>query len=189
MFMKDFTRLAPAVAPVLPAATSGMAAGTLVETAEGWRPVESLRMGDKLQTLDGGLARVIGLTRSVIPDGRLMHVPGGHLGTCEDLWLAPFQHVLVDTLGDARYPDAASVLVPAMAFEGTLGRLRPRAGKAEVITPLFAEEEVVWANSGALVWCPGLAQDPGDLPASAFFTRLSTAEARAWLSSRVCCGV
>ncbi len=189
MFMKDFTRLAPVATPVLPQATSGLAAGTLVETADGWRRVETLRMGDKLQTLDGGLARVVGLARQVVADGRLMHVPGGHLGTCEDLWLAPFQHVLIDTLGDARLPDAAAVLVPATAFEGTLGRLRPRPGKAEVFTPVFAEEEVVWANSGALVWCPGIGQDPGDLPHSGFYTRLSTAEARGWLSGRVCCAV
>jgi hypothetical protein len=189
MFMKDFTRLAPAVAPVLPAALSGMATGTLVETADGWQRIETLRMGDRVQTLDGGLARIVGLSRRTVADGRLMHLPGGHLGTCQDLWLAPFQHLLIDTCGDARFPDAASLLVSAMALEGTLGSLRHRPGRVEVITPLFAEEEVVWANSGALVWCPGVAQDPADLPASSFFTRLSTAEARDWLAGRTCCAL
>lgn len=187
MFMKDFTRQSPIATPVLPALQTGIAAGTLVETADGWRRIETLRMGDRVQTLDGGLARIIGLSRQAVADGRMMHVPGGHLGTCEDLWLAPFQHVLVDTMGDAAFPEAASLLLPAMALEGTIGRLRPFAGRAEVFTPLFAEEEVVWANSGALLWCPGLAQDPAEAPASTFFTRLSVAEARAWLAKRVCC--
>lgn len=187
MFMKDFTRQLPQAAMVLPILQTGLAAGTKVETRDGWRRVETLRMGDSVQTLDGGLARVVGLSRQTVPDGRLMQVTPGHLGTCEDLWLAPFQHVLVDTMGDPAFPDTANLLIPAMALEGTIGRLRPAPFRAEVVTPLFAEEEVLWANSGALVWCPGLNQDPAVAPASAFFTRLSTAEARAWLCKRVCC--
>jgi hypothetical protein len=189
MFMKDFTRQLPKATPVLPAMQTGMAAGTMVETQDGWRRIEALRMGDKVQTLDGGLARVVGLRRQAVADGRLMHVPAGHLGTCEDLWLAPFQHVLVDTLGDAAFPDAANLLLPAMALEGTVGRLRPTPFRAEVVTPLFAEDEVVWANSGALVWCPGLSHDPAEAPATACFTSLSAAEARAWLTTRVCCAL
>lgn len=187
MFMKDFTRSSPRTAPVLPAVQAGIAAGTLVETQDGWRKAGSLRMGDRVQTLDGGLARVVGLSRQTVGDGRLMHVEAGQLGTCEDLWLAPFQHVLVDTMGDPAFPDAASLLLPAMALEGTVGRLRPAPFRAEVVTLLFAEEEVVWANSGALLWCPGLNHDPEGPPATGYFTRLSTAEARVWLSKRVCC--
>ena len=68
MFMQDFSRhitdTATAVYPQNCApspVTTGLVAGTLVETKAGWQKVETLRLGDFVQTLDGGLARVLGL--------------------------------------------------------------------------------------------------------------------------------
>lgn len=191
MFMKDFTRTAQAaLAAELVAApvTSGILAGTLVETAQGWQPVETLRMGDLVQSFDGGLAKVLGVDRRILRaemGQALILVPGGAFDTCADLHLLPGQHVLIDTLEDAALPDDVMVLVPALALEGRSGCSRRYALRdIEVITPMFACEEIVWANSGLLIHCPDIATGAGRRPASDFFPRLDLAAARALLDRR-----
>lgn len=193
MFMQDFTRFAPATAVtaaevLLAPVTSGLIAGTLVETAAGWQPVETLRMGMQVQSLDGGLAKVLGLDRRLLrPEVEqvLVRVPGGAFDACSDLLLLPGQHVLIDTLEDARLSDDIFALIPAMALLGAQGVSRHLARAAiEVITPLFAEEEVIYANSGVLLHCPGIAEGAGSRPDAGFFPRLDLAAARAFLLRR-----
>jgi len=191
MFMKDFTRAAHAViaADLLAApVTSGILAGTLLETATGWRCVETLRMGDLVQSLDGGLAKVLGVDRRTLrPDmgQALITIPGGVYDACSDLQLLPGQHLLIDTLGDTALPDDAFALIPALALDGRTGCTRRYAlREIEVITPMFATEEIVWANSGVLIHCPGIATGAGVRPASDFFPRLDVPGARALLTRR-----
>lgn len=195
MFMKDFTRLANASATaVSPAAvlttpvTSGIVAGTLLEGACGWLPVEALKIGDAVQTLDGGLVRILGLDRRVLhpeTETALVQVPGGDFDACSDVTLMPGQHLLVDTLGDAAMPDELYALIPAAALIGRHGATRhfpPRP--VEVITLLMAEEEIVWANSGLMIHCPAIATGANRRPGSDFFARLDPLEARAFLARR-----
>ena len=181
MFIKDFPRAAKITAPKV---TSGFIAGTLVEGQNGWVAVESLRIGDAVQSYDGGLARVVGLDRDWITadiGAYVLHLPGGALDNCSDLMLLPAQNVLVDTLGDADFPDDLVVLIPAAALEGVLGTTRARIEKPlEIITPRFADDEAIFANSGTLLHCPGIRQT-GLQPASDFFTTLNLLEARAFL--------
>ena len=97
MFTKDFPRKTRNV-------STGLIAGTLVESATGWTPVENLRIGDAVQSYDGGLARVVGLDREWITaslSAYVLHLPGGALDNCSDLILLPGQNLLVDTLNDA----------------------------------------------------------------------------------------
>lgn len=166
------------------AITSGLMAGTLVESARGWVPVEDLRIGDDVQSYDGGLARVVGLDRNwIVASGEayLLHLPGGALDNCSDLALLPGQNVLVDTLGDAGLPDDLAVLIPAAALEGVLGATRMRIEKRlEVITPRFADDEAVFANSGTLLHCAGIRQTASQ-PASDFFRQLDLMQATAFL--------
>lgn len=193
MFMKDFTRTvfaAPVFRPV-PAATAplstGLVAGTLIEGAEGWQPIESLRLGDRVQTLDGGLATVLGLERTWMTpgSGTTLRLPGGALDNCTALALLPDQHVLVDVAGDPEYHDDLFVLIPAAALLGRLGTTRHQIGRpTEVITPLFREDEAVYANSGTLLHCPGVAAGAGKLPCDAFFPLLDVAAARGFLARR-----
>ena len=64
----------------------------MVESAAGWQTVESLAPGMRVQTLDGGLARVLRLTKRTIrpsDDLVLIHLPGGCLDACSDLLLLP----------------------------------------------------------------------------------------------------
>ena len=194
MFMKDFARTAVFAAPVSSPAdpchatalrrlACGMVAGTLVETATGWKPVQDLRMGEAVQTLDGGLAPVRALDRQLLkPDAMLVHVPGGAFDACSDLLLLPDQPVLLDTLGvRIADHDALFVLVPAMALIGLHGVRRIETARVlEVVTPLFDEDEMVYAQTGVLLRCPGIATGA----TAGFFAEVELPDAMAFLRHR-----
>jgi hypothetical protein len=194
MFMQDFVNLttefslvAPRQPAVIPApVVGGIVAGTLVEGANGWVAVETLRIGDKVQTLDGGLTRIHALDRRILTqaaESSLIHVPGGCYDACSDLMLVPGQHILIDTLGDLG--TAPYTLVPAVALicDTQIRRSFPDVQVA-VITPLFADEEIIFANSGVLLHCPSVIDGAGRYPSDSFFPRLDAANAREFLVRR-----
>ena len=195
MFMQEMTAFAPELSALVPQprtaarpALSGLLSGTLVETATGWHPVETLAAGVRIQTLDGGLARLLRLaTRTIRPsdDLVLIHLPGGCLDACSDLTLLPGQHLLVDTLDDDSLGGAPFALVPALALLALDGprRIRPDA-PIEVVTPLFAEEEGIYAQSGVLFLCPSLIDGAQRYPEDSFFPVLDLGPARAFLTRR-----
>lgn len=186
MFMQDFARLAADSSAVPPRAElaqapvlTGLLAGTQVETEKGWSDVASLARGDRVHTLDGGLARILGLDRRTA-SGSALHLPGGYMDACSDLWLLPRQPVLVSTLDLLPAP---FVLIPAEALE-VLPFISRRPLEAEVVTPLFADEELVFANSGVLLRCPGVIEGAGPMTLDSFFPALDRAEAQDFLLSR-----
>ena len=189
MFQNDFSRLAatPVFAanrPATPVGT-GLLASTMIETAKGWQRAASLRLGDCLYTVDGGLAPVLGLDRQWItpqPDLHTVQVPGGTLDNDDDLSLLSGQMILLDTMGDRMLPDAALVLIPATALIGWRGCTRAALPhKTEVITPLFAAEEIVYANAGTMLRCPGIAEGAHSA-ITTDFTRLDLRQAWALLA-------
>lgn len=196
MFMQDFTKITTEItliarqqqavmaAPVI----GGIVAGTLVEGARGWVSVETLRIGDMVQTLDGGLARVHALDRRTLvqaAETALIMVPGGMHDACSDLMLVPGQHVLMDTLDDEVIGTAPYALVPAVALTSDpMVRHRFPGATVEVITPMFADEEIIFANSGVLLHCPSVIDGAGLYPDDSFFPRLDAATARAFLLRR-----
>lgn len=185
MFLNTFSSPAtPANRPSAPLA-SGLIAGTMVETQRGWTPVENLRLGDRVQSFDGGACPILALDRNwttLSPDAHVIRVPGGVLDTCTDLTLMPGQHILIDTFGDAMLPDAALVLIPATALTGWRGTQRIAVTKAvEIITPLFAAEEMIFANTGAMIRCPAIASI-ATAPMQSDFIRLDLLQAWALLS-------
>lgn len=189
MFQNDFTRIA--ATPVFPAnrtavpVGTGLLAATMVESARGWQRAETLRLGDCLYTVDGGAAPVLGLDRQWItpqPDLHTVHVPGGTIDNDADLALLSGQMILLDTMGDRMLPDAALVLIPATALIGWRGCTRGAlAQKTEVITPLFAAEEIVYANAGTMLRCPGITEGP-HAAITTDFTRLDLRAAWALLA-------
>ena len=193
MFMKDFTRtarataIAPAISHLAPV-MSGLTAGTLLETAQGWRAVETLAAGDRVQTLDGGLGEILRLERRLLsPEAEtaLVHVPGGSLDACSDVFLLPGQHVLLDTLNDPSLGGAPFALLAARALIGMTGLHRHHHPKPlEVLTLMFADEEVVYANAGLLLHCPGLIDGATSFPENSFFPRLDAIAARNFLLRR-----
>lgn len=182
------TRDSPLLLTTPRAMPSGLLAGTLVETATGWHGIETLQPGQQVQTLDGGLVALQRVDRHrVQPNGRasLIHLPGGCLDACSDLTLLPGQHLLVDTLDDRLLAGAPFVLVPALALLALDGprRYRPETG-FEVITLRFAEEEVVFAQSGVLFHCPALHAQADRAPEDSFFPRLGLERAATFLIRR-----
>lgn len=183
MFIKDFTKGATPASflRVLPAtAPTGLSATTLIEGASGWQTADTLRIGARVHTFDGGLVTILGLARNPVRDTPAILIPGGIAGNCADLTLARGQHILVDTLDDPGLPDAEMVLVPATAFLGLPGVIETRLSE-ELITLMFAHEEILWANSGTLVHCPSLA---GTDLEDGFFQRLSAAHAQSFIARR-----
>ncbi len=158
---------------------TGLTAGTMVETATGWRSVASLSVGERIGTWDGGLARLTALRRSVLTPARadqMILVPGGALGNCSDLLLTPRQPVMIESAEAEKLLGEAHVLVAAEAMIGFRGITQQSATEQlEVIHLGFDDEEVIFANTGALLHC-GFGRR-GD-----FFTLLSDDRARALLS-------
>lgn len=192
MFMQDFTRIAPfaTVFPALPV-TTGLAAGTPVETRNGWRAVETLRPGDAVQTLDGGLARIAAMDRTWALPAMLAHVldlAGGAFGNCDRVTLLPDQHLLLDLDPSdltGSLPDALAALMPAQALENHRGITRRRVrAPLEVVTLMFPDEELVWAASGLLLHCPAFRHGAGALPQGDIFPTLPAPAARRLLAAR-----
>lgn len=161
---------------------TGLIAGTLVETATGWRRVEMLRVGDHVQTYDGGLRQLrqidrayYGVADGVYPLQGVLHVPAGALDNCADLLVMPDQKLLVRSQLVTDLLGQLAVLIPATALEGFRG-ITCQAPKTliEAVTLGFEDEEVVYANSGLLMHCAP--------KASGFFIELDHGRAVALLS-------
>ena len=143
--------------------TRGLLAGTRVATAMGWRAVEALAPGDMVLTFDNGLQPLVDVRRETFWVADMMTpaayasvmVPAGALGNSEELELLPDQGVLIesdaacDVHGDPFAVMAAKLLV---GYRG-ITRVAPRA-QVEVITLVFAAEQVIYAEGGALIHCP-----------------------------------
>lgn len=142
---------------------SGLVAGTRVATSIGWRAVEAIAPGDLALTFDGGMQAVRRISRNVLwssPRNCPEHlwplqVPTGALGNQREMFLLPEQVVMVesDTAEDA-YGDPFALL-PAAALSGFRGinRVKPH-GEIVVYTLHFDKEQIVFACSGVLFYCP-----------------------------------
>jgi hypothetical protein len=148
--------------------TDGLLAGTRVASNMGWRSVEALAPGDKVLTFDNGLQTLVEVKRELIwidathvPQQHWsVTVPAGALNNSHDLTLMPEQGVIVESdVADEATGDPFAV-IQARHLVGLRGitRTAPSA-YLEVITLVFAEEQVVYAEGGALLHAPA----PGDL--------------------------
>lgn len=170
----------------IPQQNAGLIAGTLVETAVGWRPVELLRVGDHVQTYDGGLRQLrhiergyYGATAGAYPLEQILHVPSGALDNCDDLMLMPQQMLLIESKLVAELLGELSVLIPAAALDGFRGISQaPPRGLIEAVSLGFDDEEVIYANSGLLAYCGHSGGDAGP----GFFTALDHGRAKALVS-------
>lgn len=142
---------------------SGLAQGTLVATAMGWRPAEGIVAGDKVLTFDAGLKTVTKVVRTHLWSGEEscpkefwpLEVPSGVLGNREVMHLLPHQTIMVESnAAEDIYGDPFS-LIPSIAMEGLRGihRVPPQYG-FEVVQIYFAEEQVIFAKNGTLYFCP-----------------------------------
>lgn len=180
---------ATGAAPV--AGAPGLLAGSLVETMSGWRPVESLTRGMRVATYDGGFCPLLRVERRhlwPVAGAHLIHVPGGALDNCSDFALMPGQQVLIASDIAEAVLDSAAVLVPAATLVGYRGIARqPLSRPTEVLSLIFASEEIVYVNSGALIHCaadgtPEHAAGLDRRQGAAFFESLAADRAAALLA-------
>ena len=161
--------------------TRGFIAGTQVASNLGWRAVEALAPGDMVLTFDNGMRPLVDVRRETmwvdadyVPRAHWpVHVPEGALGNRVAMMLGADQGVMMESdLAEETFDDPFSVL-RARDLCGLRGihRVPPRT-RMEVVTLVFAEEQVVHAEGGVLIHCPRptvffsdmLAADPNPYP-------------------------
>lgn len=152
MFLKhdiefaNFTHLANITA----GASAILTAGTRVETPDGWRRVDGLSAGDAIATRDGGFARIVSLTAAAVPTTPWL-VPGGALDNCSDLILPATTAVALRRPRAMRSHLAPLLLAPVETLAGFRG-IRPAPAAARPMIALgFESEELVYAQTGALI--------------------------------------
>lgn len=140
----------------------GLVAGTQVATQIGWRDVAAVSAGDLVLTFDGGMQIVAAVDRQVIQTGGEfapgdawpLFVPAEALGNKDEMYLLPQQSVMIEADAAEEVFGDPFAMIPALALEGFRGITRvPPAEQIEIITLSFAQDEVVFTNSGALILC------------------------------------
>lgn len=143
--------------------TYGLLAGTRVASNLGWRAVEALAVGDMVLTFDNGMQEIVEVRRASIwldaPDTVAAQwpvvVPVGALDNREELTLLADQGVLVESDAAADIYGDPFAIVPAAALVGLRGIHRAAPSQyVELIMIYFAEEQVIYAEGGALIHCP-----------------------------------
>lgn len=147
----------------LEAATHGLVAGTRVASMMGWRGVESLAKGDMVLTFDNGMQEVMDVRRVSInlaaadEDQALwpVIVPPEALGNKDKLTLLPDQGVMLECEAASDIHGDPFAVVSAQALVGVRGIYRaPPMTRIELIAVSFVEDQVIYAEGGALILCP-----------------------------------
>jgi hypothetical protein len=139
------------------ASVTGLTAGTLVETDHGWRAIDTLAPNDSVYTYDRGMRKLQRVERDVVrldADNQMVRIPGGVLSNSDDLLVLPEQKLLIEAGAAMRIFSKPSVLVRAADMCGYCGIHRVHLMKqVQLFRPVFADEEIIWANSGILFHC------------------------------------
>ena len=162
---------APALSPAREAPTvlspppPGLARGTLIATRRGPVPIEALRPGDKVQTLDDGLRPLTWLAHWRAPAEGVrapVRIAPGPLGNDRALVLAPGHRLL---LRPAAGPLAGQeILIAAAALTGWEGITRRPQPLVEWFAPVFALHAVIFAENARIESLLPLPQALGALP-------------------------
>ncbi|SHI32525.1 Hint domain-containing protein [Wenxinia saemankumensis] len=155
MFQPD-PRLFDAAGCALDLAPCALDPALRVETEDGWRPLGALRPGERLHTVDGGLAPLLDL-RAIPGPQDAIRVPAGVLGADAETLLSPGQAVLVGTGAAMEWLNVPVALARAEHLVGHRGIALRRARTTALVRPVFAEEECLWAAGGLRLYAPGRA--------------------------------
>ncbi len=161
--------------PKLDARTTGMVAGTKVATNAGWASVETIREGQQVLTFDGGLQTVIAVTRhSLMADTHdisswPLSVPADALGNRADMTILPHQSVMIESDAAEDMTGDPFALIPGASLAGFRGISQERPSEwVDVIQLHFAQDEIVFANIGALFLCRAQVDLMSDAPATSY---------------------
>lgn len=169
-FTQEFE--ANVVTPAFSGAQLVLGDTALVETRIGWRAPSLLKPGMEVATLDGGFTPVRNVTRERQNIGAYF-VPEGALNNCSALCLPEGARIGIEApIGyDGATSDTLSL--PISALEGISGIRQVTSDAGQMYCLSFADEEMVWTNTGALLHAK--TREDG------FFHELSFGEARAFL--------
>lgn len=137
------------------------AADTLIETAEGPRPVQALRVGDRVLTRDAGLQPLRWAGTTTVPamgDLAPIVVSAGVFGNEADLIVSPQHALLVEDWRAELLYGAPDVLVRAVDLLAHDGVYRRPAGTITYCHILFDAHQLVRASG---LWSESLY--PGDM--------------------------
>jgi hypothetical protein len=155
--------------------------------------VEKLAVGDRLLTFDHGLQTIEAIRRrrmhvgqsGSLADAGTLTVPAGALENRYDMRLSPDQGVMLEIDGGMNLEEDPFSVVPARALEGWRGIRRSQSEQVvELITLVFAQEEVIYADGGLLLHCREAAAPKPSGPTEAPYRVLELDSSRAlikWL--------
>ncbi len=126
--------------------------GTLIDTAKGRIPVEALRVGDEVLTLDHGLqpVRAISIEKfRATGDYAPIRFEIGAIDNTEPLLVSPQHRIYLAGWLAQLYFAEDSVLVPAVGLVNDTTIRRAPSGHVTYVHLLFDQHEIVW-GAGAL---------------------------------------
>lgn len=144
-------------------AMTGIIGTTRLATPEGWRDAATLQAGDMVMTFDGGFQPLRAVRRRLLWSGPgpcperfwPLLVPAGAIENVKPMTIPPRQGVMLESDLAERALGDPFALIPAAALEGARGveRVFPKDA-IEVICLDFGADQVVFAEHGALLFCP-----------------------------------
>lgn len=128
---------------------TGLTVGTLIETAQGARPVETLKLGDLIATLDCGLQPLHSLNRQKMrgsAGSAPIRIAVGVLGNDATLLLSPNHRVLIAGWQAELYFGQDEVLIEARALVNGTTVTREETAQVDYFTLGFDEHQIIFAN-------------------------------------------
>lgn len=125
------------------------ARGTLIATLKGEKPVEQLRVGDKVITRDIGATPIKWIGRRTVPAvGNLapIMIEAGALGNHTDLIVSPQHRMFLSDANAELFFGENHVLIPAKHMVNGSSIYRLEGGKVEYWHMMFDTHQIVYSN-------------------------------------------
>lgn len=123
--------------------------GTRISTLEGEMPIEALRLGDRVLTMDHGYQPIRWIGRQVVEamgDFAPVEFAAGSLGNHQTLLVSPQHRVLVRGARTELFFAETEVLVSAIHLVGMPGVTRSYQAEVTYMHLLFDRHEVIFGN-------------------------------------------
>ncbi|MGJ8545206.1 MAG: Hint domain-containing protein [Sulfitobacter sp.] len=123
--------------------------GTHIETDKGQVPIETLRVGDRIKTMDHGFQAIRWIGSTTVPGLRLhapIRIAAGALGNTRPLWVSQQHRMLVSGAGVQFHFGEAEVLVAAKYLAAMPGIDLIEVPQIEYFHMLFDRHEIVFAE-------------------------------------------
>jgi hypothetical protein len=128
---------------------SGLTRGTLIETVRGPRAIETLKLGDLIETADGDLQPLRSLSRQKMRGTGAdapVRISVGGIGNSEPLLLAPLHRVLLNGWQAELYFGQDEVLIEARSLVNGTTVTRQECDQIEYLSLGFDAHQVILAQ-------------------------------------------